>query len=205
VVQGTRIGQGRLHAIVDLGFIETVDQAHVLPATSLARRLVDGLGPGSTTLLAGSVPSTRNGFVTTARDRPEVALWLAVAGEVDGIRYGDYGVVHPTVAAAKASAMRPPHPYLYYTVSGAMISLRKQPATVDGRQPSGAAAEAFAELATELVNRPEFAGRDYSWGDRELARCRSGGRQSAGSVSKWLAMATSHHLQHLARHTPDNL
>jgi len=195
-----------MHAVIDLGFVETVPPAAVRQAVSVARMLVDQLGPESTTLLAGSVPATRNGFVTIARDRPEVALWLAVAEELDGaIQYGDYGVTHPAPPASGTSMARSPNPYLYYTIPGSTIVFRRQPTKVDGKTPSGAAAEAFADLAEELVSRPEFAGGDYSWGDQELAQCRRGGRRTAGSVSQWLSMATSHHLSHLARRTPNNL
>ncbi|OLF10033.1 hypothetical protein BLA60_16350 [Actinophytocola xinjiangensis] len=76
----------------------------------------------------------------------------------------------------------------------------------NGRPSPGAAAEAFSDLAEELVTRSDFAGEGYSWGDRELARCRRrGGTRSAGAAFQWLSMATSHHLSHLARRTPDNL
>ena len=205
IARMVRTQPGDMHGVIDLGFVETVSPADVRRTTSVARMLIDQLGPDSTTLLAGSVPATRNGYVTTARDRPEVALWLAVADEMDGaVRYGDYGVTHPAPPANGPSRARNPNPYLYYTIPGCTILFRRQP-KVDGNTPPGAAAEAFADLAEELVSRPEFAGRDYSWGDRELAQCRRGGRRTAGSVSQWLSMATSHHMSHLARRMPDNL
>ncbi|WP_407638786.1 beta family protein [Allokutzneria albata] len=51
------------------------------------------------------------------------------------------------------------------------------------------------------MNHPDFAGSDYSWGDRELVRCRRGGKGRAGAPRRWIAMATSHHLGHLSRRT----
>ncbi|MFD9704118.1 hypothetical protein [Lentzea sp. NPDC059081] len=191
-----------LHAVVDLGFVESVHPMQVALTRSLAAELGDRLGASSTTVLAGSIPAVRHGFVTTVRERPEVVLWQEVADEVPGINYGDYGVVNPIPQASMDSGPRTIYPYLYYTVPSRVIAMRRQPVKDDGKLMTG---EAFADLADELVARPDFAGSTYSWGDRELAGCRSGGGRSAKTVSRWVAMAMSHHLEHLAKRPPAEL
>ena len=201
IARSTRADKNLWHAVVDLGFVETVDPRQARSAMTLAQGLVDRLGPQSTTLLAGSIPATRHGFATTVRNRPEVPLWLEVAHGVNGaeINYGDYGVVHPDPPKPGNPGPRTVYPYLYYTVPNCVIAMRRQPARDTGKVAPGAAAEAFSELAGELVARPEFAGSGFSWGDGELARCRSGRGRGASTVSRWVAYATSHHLEHLAQ------
>lgn len=201
IVRSARADKNLTHAIVDLGFVETVQPQQVRSAISLTQAVVDRLGPQSTTLLAGSIPATRHGFATAVRNRPEVPLWLEVAHGVNGaeINYGDYGVVHPNPPKAGTPGPRTVYPYLYYTVPNCVIAMRRQPARDDGKVAPGATARAFSELADELVARPEFAGSNFSWGDDELARCRSGRGRTASTVSRWVAYATSHHLEHLAQ------
>lgn len=86
-----------------------------------------------------------------------------------------------------------------------VIAMRRQPARDTGKVVPGAAAEAFSELAGELVARPEFAGSTFSWGDGELARCRRVHGRTASTVSRWVAYATSHHLEHLAQRATSGL
>ncbi|MET9230438.1 hypothetical protein [Lentzea sp. NPDC003310] len=203
----TRLGDQAMHAVIDLGHVETVHPRQVEAARSLARALTDHLGPASTTLLAGSVPHTRLGYATTVRDRVEVRLWSEVAAGVGGavIHYGDYGVVHPHPPAVSGGDARLPNPYFVYTVPGNAITLRRQLDREGGKVAEGAAVEAFSDIADELVARQEFAGSGYSWGDRELAGCRRGGDRTAGSVPRWIALATSHHIAHLTRRAPGEL
>ncbi|MFJ8960742.1 hypothetical protein ACIRG5_15280 [Lentzea sp. NPDC102401] len=207
IARRTRIDDNTMHAVIDLGHVETVHPQQVEQAMSLARALTDHLGPDSTTLLAGSTPATRHGFATAVRDRPEVRIWREVAAGVSGaqINYGDYGVAHPNPPAPGNPGPRTINPYLFYTVPNCVIAMRRQLVRESGKVAPGAAAEAFTDLADELVARPEFAGSGYSWGDRELAGCRRGGGQTASSVSRWIAMAMSHHLEHLTQRAPSEL
>ncbi|MBB5804857.1 hypothetical protein F4560_004625 [Saccharothrix ecbatanensis] len=206
VVSRTGVEAGQLHAVLDLGFVETVQPTQVTRAARLIGTVLDAIGPSSTTLLAGSIPAGRNGFATTARHRPEVPLWHAVTEQTGGVvNYGDYGVVHPVPPKGGAPGPRTVNPYLYYTAPGSMVALRRQLAREDGKPVRGAAVEAFTALAEELLARPEFAGRNFSWGDHELTRCGRGGGRTAGTVPRWIAIATSHHIGHVTRRAPSDL
>jgi T4 beta protein len=44
------------------------------------------------------------------------------------------------------------------------------------------------------VERPEFAGGDYSWGDAQILDCASG-TQEPGSNNAWRGAGSSHHLR----------
>jgi hypothetical protein len=199
VMRSTGTKAGRVHAVIDVGFVEAIRAHHVTAVSEAAAVVSDLLGPGATTLLAGSIPSTRTTYATIVRDRPEVTLWNEVrhSGACE-VSYGDYGVAHPKPPAPGDNA-RSPFPYLCYTVPRKTVILRRK------KEKGDVPAELFADLAEELVERDDFAGPGYSWGDRELTRCRRRGGQTAGSVSRWVAMATSHHLEHVARRTEADL
>ena len=185
-----------LHVVVDVGYVKAVTPLLLKSVVDTVRALN---GWTSVTLLAGSVPTnSRTNYDTVTQDRHELGLWRDVNYWVAApIRYGDYGVVHPASARQGSdSNARQPNPYLLYTIAGRRIALRRQ---VD-RSVSGAFARGFADLAGELVRSTAFAGRDYSWGDERLERC-SSGADTAGSSSKWIAMATSHHIRHVVLET----
>jgi T4 beta protein len=192
---GTRVGH--VHVVLDVGFVEEVRTTHVAAVAEAAAAVHDVLGPGSATLLAGSIPAARTTYVTTTRDRPEVFLWGEVCRRVGMIGYGDYGVTHPVPSSGENA--RSPYPYLCYTVPRRTVVLRRR------LEKGDVPAERFADLAEELVEREDFAGPDFSWGDRELTLCRPGGGRAAGAVPRWVSMATSHHLEHVSRRTPADL
>lgn len=116
IMRSTGTQPGQVHAVVDAGFIETIQASHVTSTANVAATTLDLLGPGHTTLLAGSIPKVRATYATVLRDRPEVTLWNEI--HQDGTRelnYGDYGVTHPTPSMTGGNA-RSPFPYLCYTV-----------------------------------------------------------------------------------------
>jgi hypothetical protein len=202
IVRVTRVEAGHVHAVIDLGYIDAVQVAQVQRASNLADVLIDHLGPMSTALLSGSIPADRKGFVTTTLDRPELPVWRAVnESREELVHYGDYGVVHPAPTKTGPPGPRPVNPYLYYTVPERMISLRRKLPRENGKPIKGAAGEVFARLATEITERSEFEGPGYSWGDNQLMRYRHNAASGGGSVSRWVAIGTSHHLEHLARRT----
>ncbi|UMO99598.1 beta family protein [Amycolatopsis sp. EV170708-02-1] len=199
IMRSTGTRQGRVHMILDAGFVESVRPGHAAAAAETASALSDLLGPAKTTLLAGSIPAKRTTYVTTERDRPEVTLWNEVRhARTNEVNYGDYGVTHPRPPRSDGQP-RTPNPYLCYTVPGKTVLLRRK--VEDGDDP----AERFTDLVEELVERADFAGPGYSWGDDELTRCRRTGGRSTGSVSRWVAMATSHHIEHVARRSAADL
>ena len=199
ITQLTAPPDGRVHAVLDIGFVEAVRTEHINAVTKSTAVLSDLLGPRSTTVLAGSIPKNRTDYGTIERVRAEVMLWYKVRQSgTNDVGYGDYGVTHPKPPESGVRA-RNPYPYLCYTVPRKTVVLRRKLETGD------APAKMFTDLVEELVERTDFAGPDYSWGDHELTQCRLTGGQAAGSVTKWVAMATSHHLGHVSRRTAADL
>ena len=188
-------GANDLHVVLDVGYFKAVTPLLLKSVVDTARSLGRWT---SVTLLAGSVPTnSRTGYDTVTEVRHELGLWREVNRLVAPVRYGDYGVVHPVPARqGPDSNARQPNPYLHYTIEERRIVLRRRV----NRSVSGAFAEGFADLAGELVGRPDFAGSGYSWGDEQLEMC-GRGADTAGTSSRWIAMATSHHIRHVTVET----
>lgn len=181
--------------LLDVGFL-----ARPLPAAVVAD-VVSNIARvpqpcRSVTLLAGSVPLLR-WTTDRLRARPEHALWHQLLHRAPHLGYGDYGVIHPHAHDSPRSRGRTPrHPYLHYTsCQHSHFFTRRLP-------PTGLLAESDAELKRryfgELAQRVTelYPDPPQSWGDRALDRyARHGGTADA---SRWIAIATSHHIAHLA-------
>ncbi|WP_086663991.1 beta family protein [Lentzea kentuckyensis] len=114
-------------------------------------------------------------------------------GEFEALRHlVDRGVATPRILVELLDSIQ-------WEDRGQLLQALVKAATQMAARQQPRAGEAFGELAGELVARPEFAGSNFSWGDGELARCRSGRGRAASSVSRWVAYATSHHLEHVAQ------
>jgi T4 beta protein len=191
---------GDLHLVFDEGYVVAVEDLRVHALVQNIAGLAGRQECASITVLAGSTPARRTNYETHTRVRTEVQLWRAIqAGCGRSLRYGDYGVVHPVPVIPQGRPTNP-NPYIHYTVPDATLSIaRRIPGRGRGSAPRGASSQYFREVADELVRRPEFAGVDFSWGDRTLHSCRTRPAMPIGSSTKWVSLATSHHLAHLSK------
>ncbi|MGH3503290.1 MAG: beta family protein [Nocardioidaceae bacterium] len=201
IAERARVAVDEVHVIVDEQYVKDVDGRLSARDIAVIRRLADALEPASVALLSGCTPEVRKDFEPCLRNRTDAQLWGVVAGAVRdatgiGVRYGDYGIVPPIPKEPKGP-ITPPNPYVRYTAGGQTLCLAKR--VPRNRPNEGAFADVFSEVADTLTGCPEFAGPDYSWGDHEFVRCRTGGSRRAGQSRDWLAMATSHHITHLVR------
>ena len=200
IATALRLGTDELHLVFDEGYVRKLETHRVDALVDNITGLANRNEYASVAVLAGSTPRKRGGYETHLRRRVEVELWKAVR-EASGerIRYGDYGVVHPDPQKSSKGG-RIPNPYIYYTVPGATLYIaRKNPERKGNSVPPGSTERYFLKVADELVHRPEFAGADFSWGDRNLYTCRKRPNPQVGSASRWIAFATSHHAVHVSR------
>lgn len=190
-----------VHIIIDEQYVHEVHERLTAEDIAVIRRIRHEFMPASIALLSGCTPDGKKNYTTRLTARTDAQLWSVVASSAGDaaapLRYGDYGVVPPI--PKQDGGGRQPHPWLRYTAASQTLCLAKriQPDPA-GEIPDDARAETFTEVADMLTGRPEYAGSEYSWGDRQLAQCGSSGTRRTGSSSAWLAMATSHHLAHLA-------
>lgn len=188
--------------LLDLDYVLNVVQA----METACLRLIDMLKPeafASVTLLAGGIPDSRGRpLVSGEHQRRELVLWRRIASRLPGVRYGDYGVVHPRELPPRKSntPMNTPNPYVYYTCpEQSSFYVRRMNRARNGRPlPGEHPGVYFKEIAEELVGSQEYCrNKADAWGDRELGLCASGDVRAAGSA-RWIAIGTSHHIAHLA-------
>ena len=199
IATALRLGTDELHLVFDEGYVRKLETHRVDALVDNITGLANRNEYASVAVLAGSTPRRRS-YGTHLRRRAEVELWKTVQ-EASGehVRYGDYGVVHP-LPQEKGNGWSDPNPYIHYTVPGATLSIARQiPGRGRGPVPKEALQHYFLEVAGELVHRPEFAGADFSWGDRNLYDCRTSPTIPVNSAPKWIAFATSHHAVHVSR------
>lgn len=146
-------------------------------------------------LLGTSIPSMLGGVITQGTvgeiPRREWELWsdLRQRGPRRMPSFGDYVIQHPNPPQdGGGPSMRA---NIRYTTGNATVVARGLgPVVTEGR-------EQYRELCQQLVDRPEFAGRDYSWGDEQIADCASG-MMEPGSNNAWRGAGSSHHLRRVA-------
>ncbi|WP_197319965.1 beta family protein [Saccharomonospora sp. NB11] len=201
IAQALALDVSRLHLVLDEEYVSDVDPHRVATLISLVTGLAERVDHASVTVLAGSTPAHRGTYRTHKRPRSELSLWKALRDACgEHVQYGDYGVVHPAFPGETKRGPARPNPYLHYTVPGESLFIARQiPERTPTSVPPGALQEYFLDVADELVDHPDFAGADFSWGDRRLYLCRTKRNVPMASTPKWIAAATSHHIAHLTK------
>jgi hypothetical protein len=98
--------------------------------------------------------------------------------------FGDYAIQHPDPPGGGGPGMRA---NVRYTIEEFLLFARGHSILEHGL-------EQYRELCQMLMNRPEFSGADYTWGDRIIASTAAGSIGPAGEP-RWRAAGTSHHLR----------
>lgn len=156
------------------------------------------VGPWRSVVLLGtSMPSSLGGGTVEAGTvgrlpRKEWLLWLALRNsQLSRVpTYGDYAVQHPDPPLDVAEGQIPLgiRGAIRYTHEAVTIIPRaKAPRHEEGR-------EQYRQLCQLLAAQPEFAGRSYTWGDRQVAECADGSVEP-GWEDHWRGAGTSHHLR----------
>jgi hypothetical protein len=183
--------------LVDLGFLSEDTEVH---AEDLAQSVNELAAVGdwrSVVLLGTSMPSSLGGGVvqegTIGRlPRREWDLWSALRGS--GMArlptFGDYAIQHPDPPLEGQESGPGQRANIRYTTDEVTLVPRAVgPVVVEGR-------EQYRDLCRQLVVRPEYAGRHFTWGDRLIADCASG-VDEPGWQNHWRGAGTSHHLRHV--------
>ena len=181
-----------LDLLVDLSYIAGIDAGRVDDVASLVEGL-GGVGPfRSRTILSGSVPRTLSQLHRWEQQRFEEDLWRSlVAGGLDDLRLGDYGVAHPVWDPRGYPTN---HINLKYTCGDHWLYLRER--VLEADDESSGTTRTVRLVSRNLVASDSFYGSDYSWGDKRFTEAASG-RSRALSRTKIVSFATSHHLAYL--------
>lgn len=144
------------------------------------------------TLAGSSFPMSLSGIQSNsvqAITRAELNLWKKVQADAKNLpripSFGDYGICHPEFPDFDMKLMRM-SVNLRYTTEAKWLVFK-------GRDARRFGYDQFNELCAELVDRKEFAGPDFSWGDSYVERC-ANDLDGPGNASSWRKAGTNHHL-----------
>jgi Beta protein len=185
--------------LIDLGFLSGDFEMHAEDIIESADELLSIGDWRSVVLLGTSMPSSLGGGVvqegTVGRLlRREWTLWA----ELRRLRlsrlptFGDYGIQHPDPPLIGLPTGPGQRANIRYTTNEVTLVPRGVgPVVTEG-------AEQYRDLCRQLVAQPEYAGRDFSWGDQLIADCASG-LDDPGWQEHWRGAGTSHHLGQMMR------
>ena len=120
--------------------------------------------------------------------RLEWILWRSLIPRLGRLRlpaFSDYGIAHVQPSEVDPRVMRP-SASIRYTIDDAWLILK-------GRNLRDHGYDQFHEVCRFLVQQPEYAGADFSWGDRYIDEC-ANETVGTGNLTTWRKVGTSHHL-----------
>lgn len=179
--------------LVDLSYLSAQDD---LRPEDVSDALRDVLAVGawrSVVLLGTSMPSMLGEIAegsVGSLPRREWELWSALRREPRGRipTYGDYVVQHPNPPRDEDGGGPSMRANIRYTVDGETLVARgRGPVIQVGR-------EQYRQLCQQLVERSEFAGIAFSWGDSQIAAC-ADGIIEPGWQTLWRGAGSSHHFR----------
>lgn len=181
--------------IMDLGYLSEDVEVVAEDLAAAIEELVSIGNWRSVVLLGSSMPSTLGGGIveegTLGRlPRREWELW----SELIALRpsrlptFGDYAVQNPEPPLEDQPTGPGQRANIRYTTDDATLVPRAVGAVIQE------GAEQYRELCRLLVAQPEFAGRDFTWGDKQIAEC-ADGIGEPGWQNQWRGAGTSHHLR----------
>lgn len=99
--------------------------------------------------------------------------------------FGDYAITHPVPTELDPRTMRM-SANIRYTIPDNWLVFK-------GRNVRQYGFDQYFELCKELVQRPEYSGRQFSWADNYIAEC-AARRTGPGNATTWRKVGTNHHL-----------
>ncbi|MFC0629356.1 beta family protein [Kribbella deserti] len=198
ILDRLRLDPSALDLIIDLRYLAKIPPGLIDDAAATATAFSEFGTFRSVTLLSGSVPPFLSKTSAWLEPRLEEVLWQQVAAASPvPLKFGDYGAVHPLGGPGFPSK----HVSVKYARPAHWLFVRERMNEADPVVPAsadnGPRARTFRMVCRHLVESGDFAGPDFSWGDRQIADAADGQGRGLGSTSVPVAYATSHHLAYL--------
>jgi hypothetical protein len=104
--------------------------------------------------------------------------------------FGDYAINHPVVLDLDMRLVKP-SATIRYTIDDEWLIIK-------GRNVRENGFEQYRDLCATLVALPQYAGRQFSYGDAYISRC-SSGTESTGNLTIWRKVGSNHHFEKVVR------
>jgi hypothetical protein len=184
---------GAVDLIADLGDLGGDTGRSVLVARSILSMIPRKDEWNRIVLASSSFPedlSDVDAATTTRLPRREWQLWRTIQKRPGllprrDLMFADYGIAHPITKELDPRTMRMSASIRYTTPQDWLV--------VKGRNVRQYGFDQYFELCKVLVDRPEYAGSDFSWGDRYIHDC-AVGMTGPGNATTWRKVGTNHHL-----------
>ena len=149
-------------------------------------------------LTAASFPqdlSDVSADTTVILPRHEWKLWTTLQRRVSALPrhdliFGDYAMAHPVSKTLDPRTMQMSANIRYTTDDAWLI--------VKGRTVKKYGFGQYFDLCRELIEREEYCGRTFSWGDGYITDCAEA-TQGPGNATTWRKVGVNHHLTLLSR------
>ena len=124
--------------------------------------------------------------------RHEWGLWRSVLAAQPSRfpTFGDYAISHPEPSEVDYRVMRP-SASVRYTADGSWLVLKARNLRDHGY-------EQFHDVCRDLIDRAEYSGSHFSWGDKYIDDC-ANEIAGTGNLTTWRKVGTSHHLAFVLR------
>ncbi len=183
--------------VIDLGAVAEGNAPAILVASMSILQNLRHAGRWRTlALVGGSFPQNLTGLAPddiSLVSREEWRLWRAVRQRSAVLKqmpsFGDYGISHPEPSEVDPRIMRPSASVRYTTQDHWLVP--------KGRNLRAHGFDQYHEVCKTLVQRPEYSGADFSWGDGYIWNC-AHREDGPGNLTTWRKVGTSHHLTFVA-------
>ncbi|HLZ43033.1 MAG TPA: hypothetical protein VKQ11_18845, partial [Candidatus Sulfotelmatobacter sp.] len=137
----------------------------------------------------------------TKLPRREWALWRTLQKRPSALPrrdmiFGDYAIANPVPRDLDPRVMLMSASIRYTTHTNWLI--------LKGRNVRQYGFEQYFDLCKELVDRPEYNGPDFSWGDLYISDC-AAEVQGPGNATTWRKVGTNHHITLVAKQLANQL
>lgn len=146
----------------------------------------------SLTIAASAFPENLTAVSAASEEllpRTEWAVWLGLFARREKLSrlpsFGDYAISGPDLVELDMRLMKMSANLRYTTDSDWLI--------LKGRNVRKYGYDQFNALCKKLVDRAEYSGEGFSWGDGYIARC-ARDEDGPGNATTWRKVGTSHHL-----------
>jgi hypothetical protein len=146
----------------------------------------------SFTLAATSFPENLAGLPpaeSSMLERTEWRLWADLRRRSRELSrrptFGDYAISHPEPSEVDPRIMKA-SASIRYTADQSWLVLK-------GRSLKKNGFDQFNDVCRDLVDRTEYCGSNFSWGDKYICDC-ADGIDGPGNLTTWRKVGTSHHL-----------
>jgi hypothetical protein len=186
-----------LDLLIDFGDLTTENATSLLLARSILSMIPRRDEWRSLIFAAASFPEDLSGVTSSSAvtiPRREWLLWQALQRKPTllppNLIFGDYAISHPLVRGLDPRIMRMSASIRY--------TIRESWLIVKGRNVNQYGFEQYFNLCRQLVERPEYFGETFSWGDQFIWNCAQG-TSGPGNATTWRKVGVNHHITLVAK------